>query len=123
MTHLLLVACGGAIGSVGRYLLATWIVSHTADGRFPWGTLAVNLLGCALAGLVAAWADGADWFSQEHRLLLLTGMLGGFTTFSAFGLETLGLLRQGAIAPALAYVMVSVLAGLAAMHLVYSLGR
>ena len=103
---LLGVALGGAAGSVLRYL-----VSHAfkaAPGAFPTGTLAVNLLGSLLIGLCAAWAErGAPWV----RPWLMTGFLGGFTTFSAFSLENMRLLRDGHLGTALVYALTSVAAG------------
>lgn len=123
MKAIALVACGGALGSVLRYLAAMWVTQFAAQSRFPWGTLCVNLVGCALAGLIAIWTEKADWFTSDHRLLLMTGVLGGFTTFSAFGLETMNLLKQGDVWLALTYVTVSVVAGVAALSAVYAWGR
>ncbi|MFM2111996.1 MAG: fluoride efflux transporter CrcB [Pseudomonadota bacterium] len=123
MKQLVLVALGGALGSVLRYMASMWVNQLSSGSRFPWGTLSVNLAGCALAGLVALWAEKAEWFSADHRLLLMTGVLGGFTTFSAFGLETMQLLRQGEVTVALAYVVISVTAGVSALWAVYALGR
>jgi fluoride ion exporter CrcB/FEX len=79
---LLLVALGGATGSVLRYLVSMQAAVHLGAG-FPWGTLAVNVLGSAAIGLLGGMGLGGAW-----RLLLMTGLLGGFTTFSAFSLET-----------------------------------
>lgn len=119
MKALWIVALGGAAGSVARYLASLWTLQLAGATRFPWATLCINLTGCALAGLVAVWSERADWFSTEHRLLLMTGLLGGFTTFSAFGLETFQLLRQGDAPLAIAYVCASVLAGVGALATVY----
>ena len=113
-TSLLLVGAGGAVGSVARYLLATWTMHAAAPQRFPLGTFAVNLAGCLAAGLLAGFVErhpGA--LSAEARLLLFVGLLGGFTTFSAFGLETAQLLRRGEWLVASGYVGGSVLLGLA----------
>lgn len=108
-----LVGLGGAVGSIARHLLATWTVQATASQKFPFGTFAVNLLGCLAAGLLAGWAGRhPGWLSDELRLLLFVGVLGGFTTFSAFGLEAAQLLRRGDWLLAGGYVCGSVLLGL-----------
>src|SRR5687767_13197062 len=95
MKPILLVALGGALGSVARYKLGGWVLHHTVDWKFPAGTFAVNLLGCAVAGVLAGLVERHNLFSPQTRLFLFTGLLGGFTTFSAFGLETMLLLRRG----------------------------
>lgn len=118
---LLLVLAGGSLGSGLRYLVATLVSAQANGAAFPWGTFAVNVLGCAVGGAVAAWSDQAGWLTPDGRLFLFTGILGGFTTFSAFGLETLNLLRSGQTAVALLYVSLSVVLGVAAMALVYTL--
>jgi CrcB protein len=117
MKAMLLVALGGAIGSVARFKLSGYVLHHTIDWRFPAGTFAVNVLGCLVAGILAGLAEKHDMFSPDTRLLLFTGLLGGFTTFSAFGLETMFLLKRGDIAVAAANVALSVVAGLAALWL------
>lgn len=115
MKGILLVAMGGALGSVARYKLSGWVLHHTLDWRFPAGTFVVNVLGCLVAGVLAGLAEKHHLLSAEVRLLLFTGVLGGFTTFSAFGLETMFLLKRGDWPVAAANVVVSVLAGLAAL--------
>lgn len=117
MRGILIVALGGAIGSVARYKLSGFILQHTIDWRFPAGTFAVNVVGCLVAGVLAGLAEKHDYFSADVRLLLFTGLLGGFTTFSAFGLETLFLLKRGEVLVAGANVVLSVVAGLAALWL------
>jgi len=84
-------------------------VSH----GFPFGTLAVNLAGCLLIGVYAGLAARHAWLDGDARLLLVTGVLGGFTTFSAFGLESVQLLRRGEVWQMGAYVGASVVLGLA----------
>lgn len=113
----LLVALGGAIGSVARYKLSGYVLHHTIDWRFPAGTFAVNVIGCLVAGLLAGLAEKHDFMSAETRLLLFTGILGGFTTFSAFGLETMYLLRRGEILVAGTNIVLSVVLGLLALWL------
>ena len=113
----LLVGVGGFAGSVARYLLGGWLLHHTAQQRFPWSTFAVNVAGCLVIGVLAGLAERHSMFSPGLRLFLFTGLLGGFTTFSAFGLETLFLLRRGEPWVAAAYVGGSVLLGLLAVWL------
>lgn len=106
----LCVAGGAAIGALLRWAMSLWLNPLWAVG-FPLGTLAINLSGGLVIGAAAAW------FSQhEHhllRLLLMTGLCGGFTTFSAFSLESLGLLQRGQAGMALAHVLAHVLGALA----------
>ena len=114
MKSILLVALGGGLGSVARYALGGWVLHHTVDWRFPLGTFVVNVLGCLVAGLLAALAERYEFFPPEARVFLFAGLLGGFTTFSAFGLETMFLLRRGEILVAGANVAASVACGLLA---------
>lgn len=112
----LAVAIGGAAGSVLRYFLQ----SLFRLSAFPVGTLAVNLLGSFLIGLCAAFAErGSPWI----RPWLMTGFLGGFTTFSAFSLENLRLIRDGQVGTALAYALTSLVAGVLLAFAGYSLGN
>jgi fluoride exporter len=115
MKAILLVALGGALGSVARYKLSGFVLHQTIDWRFPAGTFFVNVAGCLIAGFLAALAEKADFFSPDTRLLLFTGILGGFTTFSAFGLETVHLLRRGEHLVAATYVVLSVAVGILAL--------
>jgi CrcB protein len=112
----LLVAAGGAVGSMLRHGLSL-LAAGTLGTGFPWGTLAVNVLGSAGIGIAAGLG-----LQGEARLLLVTGLLGGFTTFSAFSLET-GLLFERAWWLAAAYVVASLVLGLAAFALAYGLLR
>jgi CrcB protein len=115
MKGILLVALGGAFGSVARYKLSGWVLHHTLDWRFPAGTFAVNVLGCLVAGILAGLAEKHDMLSADTRLLLFTGVLGGFTTFSAFGMETMYLIRRGELLVAGSNIVLSVIAGLFAL--------
>ena len=113
------VALGGAIGSVLRYQLGrgmTQWLGPQAIGAFPWATLAVNLIGSFAMGLLAGWLarHGQD---DPLRLLLGVGLLGGFTTFSAFSLEMMILIERGQAGQAFVYAAVSVLAGLSALYI------
>lgn len=114
MLQIALVAAGGAVGSVLRYLVGVWVVRF-AGLAFPWGTLTVNIVGCFLIGLLAELIERRFGGSVPLRLLLVTGFLGGFTTFSAFSLETVALLDGGAFLPAALYVVSSVLVSLVAV--------
>lgn len=105
----LLVACGGAIGASLRYGAGLIIVKP--QSLFPWATWSINLLGCFLAGVFFAFTQKYPILQQETRLFLMVGILGGFTTFSSFGLETFQLIRQGQFPLALAYTMSSVVVG------------
>lgn len=109
MTNLLLVGAGGFLGAVSRYLLGGWILHHSVAAKFPWSTFLINILGCLLIGVLSGAAERFDAFTPQVRLFLLTGLLGGFTTFSAFGLETLFLLRRGEWPIALIYAGASVI--------------
>lgn len=106
------VAVGGAVGAVARYLLSTQI-GHWVGTGFPWGTFVVNVLGCAIMGaLVESMA--LSWSpSPEIRALLTVGVLGGFTTFSAFSLDAVLLIERQQWVLALLYVLGSVLLSLA----------
>ena len=109
--QLLVVGAGGALGSVGRFLTSEWLVRIAGKG-FPWGTLAVNLVGSLLAGFLFAWLAGREGALAWLRLLLLVGVLGGFTTWSSFVLETLLLGRSGTAGMAWAYGSASLVGGL-----------
>lgn len=118
---MLLVALGGAVGSVARFKLSGWVLTQTPNWRFPTGTFAVNVIGCLIAGLLAGMAVKHELFTPEVRVLVFTGFLGGFTTFSAFGLETLMLFKRGAPGVAIANVLASIVAGLLVAWLGYEL--
>jgi len=109
MFHLLLVMLGGAIGAGARHLAGVAGLRWLGPG-FPWATLFVNLLGSLLMGLLAGWLVRAGG-SEQTRLFLAVGILGGFTTFSAFSLETFLMLQRGELGFAAAYVTASVIGG------------
>ena len=119
MRELLLVATGGALGSVVRYAVSGAAQRLLVPGAgtfasFPAGTLVVNVSGSLLIGLLAGLAESRALLGAEARLLLVTGVLGGYTTFSAFSLETLLLLRAGQTTTALTSVGLQVGLGVAA---------
>ncbi|HSV07676.1 MAG TPA: fluoride efflux transporter CrcB [Candidatus Binatus sp.] len=94
MTRLLLIGVGGFLGSVARYLLSGTVQTLLRSETFPFGTLAVNVLGCFVVGLVSYLADSRGAFTGDTRAFIVVGVLGGFTTFSAFGNETINLVRD-----------------------------
>jgi len=122
MLPLAAVALGGAIGAVARYQLSLWI-----HGRwpvpFPAATFAVNMVGCLLLGVLAGALDARTTLPAMVRLFAGVGVLGAFTTFSTFELETLAALERGATGVALSYVASSVMVGLVAVWLGLRLGR
>lgn len=122
MKTLLYIALGGAIGSVCRYLL-TKAIQHQWVGVFPWGTLVVNLIGCALIGLLYGLFEKHDILSSDLRLLLTVGLCGGFTTFSTFMNESLLLMRSGEALQSAFYIGGSVALGLLAVYLVQAAVR
>jgi len=115
--NILLVALGGAMGSVSRYLLGTWVQSASRSIDFPYGTLTVNLLGCFVIGFLSQLAEARGAFTPESRALIFVGILGGFTTFSSFGNDTINLVRDGETFNALANVGTNVILGLALVWL------
>jgi CrcB protein len=112
--NILLVGLGGGIGSMARYLCQRWFADN-AVSSFPWATFTVNLAGCFLIGLVYALAEKTTFLSPQTRLLLITGLCGGFTTFSAFAFENMTLLRSGDTIYFLLYSVGSVVLGIAAV--------
>lgn len=122
MVRVLWVAVGGAIGSVGRYLVDGWVL-QLAGPHFPSGTFVVNVLGCLLFGVVAGAADERFMLAPGGRAFLLIGILGGFTTFSTFTFETLQLVRDAQFARAMLNVAGQVVLGFLAMWAGYSAAR
>ncbi len=111
--NILLVGLGGATGSIARYLCYKWITPNFTGG-FPWSTFVVNLSGCLLIGLLWGAAARSGWLTESWRFFLMTGLCGGFTTFSAFTLESAGLLREAKFSLFFLYITGSVLLGLLA---------
>lgn len=112
LLSIIYVALGGALGSASRYLLGTWTQSISKSIDFPYGTLIVNLIGCFIIGVVSQLAETRGVFTPEMRALVFIGILGGFTTFSSFGNDTVNLLRDGDAFNALANVGANVILGL-----------
>jgi CrcB protein len=112
---LLIIGAGSFFGGVARYLLSQFIQDRFLSA-FPFGTLTVNVIGCFLVGLVFGLSEKTS-LPGEWRMFLTTGFVGGFTTFSAFSLETMSLFRDAQYVHAALYVGVSVLLGLSATYL------
>ena len=114
--NILLVGLGGGIGSIARYLLQKWFTVNYMQA-FPWGTFIINFVGCFLIGIFwklsfKSFDNGESW-----KLFLMTGLCGGFTTFSAFTLESIGLIKEQKLALFLSYVAASIVIGLLATYL------
>jgi fluoride exporter len=116
MIQTLLVFLGGGIGAAGRHGVNVAAARLLGTG-FPWGTLIVNVVGSFAMGLIAAWFAfrAGSGLSQHARLLLTTGVLGGFTTFSAFSLDAALLWERGAVVAAVSYVLGSVVVSIAGL--------
>jgi CrcB protein len=108
--NLLLIAIGGALGSVARYLLSTAVL-RIAGTLFPLGTFVVNIIGCAAFGIIAGAAEQRVPIAPELRLFLLVGVIGGFTTFSSYAFESVALIRDGQFGWAASNVAGQVLGG------------
>ena len=123
MQMTLWIALGSALGGVGRYWCSGIIARHFGE-TFPWGTLAVNVLGSLLIGLFATVTepDGRLFLSSTARQFFMLGIFGGFTTFSSFSLQVLNLVRDGQWAPASAYIAGSLVFCLVGVWLGHALG-
>ena len=117
MGKILWVGFGGFLGSIGRYLLSGYVQHLLRNTGFPYGTLAVNLIGCLFIGFLSQWAATRGFLSSDARLFVFVGLLGGFTTFSTFGNETMNLWQAGTSAAAFANIVGHVALGLGAAWL------
>lgn len=117
MTNILLVGAGGFIGSILRYLVSGYVQQSAKTLDFPYGTLAVNVIGCFVIGFLAQLAESRGVFTSEARSFVFIGILGGFTTFSSFGNETLNLARDNQMTNAFANIGANVVIGLFAVWL------
>lgn len=114
--QLLLVMAGGALGAGGRFWMGGWLLRQLGSG-FPWGTLAVNLLGSFAAGFLAIWLEDRGPSALYWRAFLIVGVLGALTTYSALMLECLLLARSQRSGLLLGYLAISLVAGLALVWL------
>jgi CrcB protein len=110
--NILIVGIGGFIGSALRFLVSGWVQQISKSLDFPYGTLTVNLIGCFVIGFLGQLAEARGILASETRLLVFIGLLGGFTTFSSFGNDTLNLARSGQTSLALVNVAATLVCGL-----------
>lgn len=122
MLKTLLIGLGGLIGTILRYWLSSLFARQYGE-TFPWGTMAVNLIGCFLAGVVFYVTEERMMLDPTARAVILIGLLGGFTTFSAYGLQTFVLLRDGQFGLAVLNVTAANLVGLLLVWAGYALGK
>ncbi len=92
-----IIGAGGFVGAVMRYLVSGWVQYRSGSIIFPFGTMSVNMIGCLVIGFLTFLVESRSFFSPELRSFVLIGLLGAFTTFSTFGNETLGLIRDNRI--------------------------
>ncbi len=123
LPQLLWVGLGGFLGSVGRFVISGFFNRLSPALAFPIGTLAVNILGCFLIGLLHGLAESRNMLGTDTRIFLFIGVLGGFTTYSTFGFESLVLLKDGAMLKASANIIIHIFVGLAAVWVGDTLGR
>jgi CrcB protein len=115
MGSMLFVGIGSFIGGVLRYVLSTWVHRILDNPWFPFGTLAVNAVGCLLIGFLAGLAETRSVFTSEVRLFVFIGILGGFTTYSSFALETFSLARETQLVAASMNIALQLVLGLIAV--------
>lgn len=123
MKPLFFVGFGGLVGAIFRYKLGGVILHHTENWRFPLGTFVVNCLGCLMIGLITGILEKRQVLEPQFSLFLITGVLGSFTTFSAFGFETFYLLKRGDFSIALLNILFSVTVCLTAVWVGTKAGR
>ena len=124
MKNVLLVALGGALGSVARYLLASGVQRLLPATALPYGILSANIIGCFLIGLLAGLGEARALFSPQARLALFTGFLGGLTTFSTFAHDTFNMARgEASLLTAAVHVVAHLCLGLAAVYFGYLCSR
>lgn len=116
MLKIFLVGMGGFLGSVARALCSNF-VQQASNSTFPFGTLAVNVIGCFVIGALSELGEASEIFSPETRSFIFVGILGGFTTFSSFGNETINLFRGGLPASAVGNIAAQLVIGLLAVWL------
>ena len=123
LTTLLWVGLGGALGSMGRFLLGGAAHQILHNSTFPIGTMLVNLLGCFAIGIAGGLVEMRQLLAPDVRMFLMVGVLGGFTTFSTFGYESVSLAREGQLLASLANVAIQVVAGVALVWFGYGITK
>ncbi|MBI3742766.1 MAG: fluoride efflux transporter CrcB [Chloroflexi bacterium] len=124
MLAAILVGVGGMVGSIARYEMSAWVNRHTTGPGLPiYGTLTVNMLGCLVIGLIAGLAQYKGIVGPNTNRLLVIGILGGFTTFSAFGNETFALFRDDRVLAAMMNVVLQPAIGLACVAVGFGVVR
>ncbi len=97
IVRLSIIGAGGFVGAILRYLVSSWVQYRSGSIIFPFGTMSVNMIGCLVIGFMTYLVEARSMFSPELRSFVLIGLLGAFTTFSTFGNETLGLIRDNRV--------------------------
>lgn len=123
MLKIAIIGLGGCLGAILRYLVAGGVHTLAKTASFPVGTMAVNVVGCLLIGIGGGLMENRQFFSPEWRAFLFVGILGSFTTFSTFGLETFNLAKEGQWLASFGNVGVSLILGLAAVLAGHMLSR
>lgn len=123
MVKILLVGIGGFLGSICRYVTSGFVFKLAGKAYFPYGTLAVNIIGCLIIGLLGGLTENRQLFNPELRILMFAGFLGGFTTFSTFGYEVFTFARDGQITSCLYNLGLHLVLGIGAVWLGYSLSE
>lgn len=123
MIKLLWVGAGGFIGAISRYVVSGMFYKLFGKTWFPYGTLAVNVIGCLLIGFLSGIAEDRQVFSPELRLLVFIGILGGFTTFSTFGYEIFSFARDGQFISSLTNLALHIILGLGAVWLGFTFSK
>ncbi len=123
MLKVLLVGAGGFLGSISRYAAGGFIHRLLDSPWFPYGTATVNILGCFIIGFLGGLIETRQFFTPEIRLFLMVGFLGGFTTFSSFGYETMTLVRDAQMFAAFSNIILQLVLGLSAVWFGFNLSR
>ena len=123
MSKILLIGIGGFLGAISRYLASGWVYKVFDNPWFPYGTLAVNILGCLLIGFLGGISELKQIFTPETRMLIFVGFLGGFTTFSTFGFEVFQYVRDGQYFTSLINILFHIIFGLTAVWLGWILSK